>query len=50
PRLRPIYFEQSKRGMRTLIFRVLRPGGPPPAPGEDEFRQAVLGVLSKPAQ
>lgn len=46
PRLRPIYFEQSTRGMRTLIFRIIRPGGPPPTIGEDEIRQSVLGVLS----
>ena len=50
PRLRPIYFEQSSRGMRTLIFRVIRPGGPPPTIGEDEIGQAVLGVLSNPNQ
>ena len=46
PRLRPIYFEQSTRGMRTLIFRIIRPGGPPATIGEDEIRQSVLGVLS----
>ncbi|MDZ4804692.1 MAG: hypothetical protein SGI90_07535 [Candidatus Eisenbacteria bacterium] len=47
-RLRPIYFEQSARGMRTLIYRIIRTGGPPPTIGEEEIRQAVLGVLSTP--
>jgi len=50
PRLRPIYFEQSSRGMRTLIFRVIRPGGPPPTIGEEEIGQAVLEFLSKSGQ
>lgn len=44
-RLVPIYFEQSTRGMRTVIYRVVRPGGPPPLPGEEEIRASLVKLL-----
>jgi hypothetical protein len=44
-RLVPIYFEQSTRGMRTVIYRVVRPGGPPPLPGEEEIRGSLVRLL-----
>jgi hypothetical protein len=41
-RLAPVYFEQSKRGLRTIIYRVVRPGGLPPIPGEAGMRERLL--------
>jgi hypothetical protein len=46
-RLSPVYFEQSTRGQWTAVYRIVRPGGPAPMPGEAELRQAMVGVLSR---
>jgi hypothetical protein len=46
-RLSPVYFEQSTRGQWTAVYRIVRPGGPPPMAGEAELRQAMIGVLSR---
>lgn len=47
PRLSPVYFEQSTRGQWTAVYRIVRPGGLSPMPGEAELRQAMIGVLSR---
>jgi hypothetical protein len=48
PRLAPIYFDVASPGHRTLVYRVVRPGGPPPMAGEDEVRAGILTYLSPP--
>ncbi|HEX7879159.1 MAG TPA: hypothetical protein VF720_07095, partial [Candidatus Eisenbacteria bacterium] len=47
-RLVPIYFDVASPGHRTLIYRVVRPGGPAAMPGEDEVRAGILAYLSSP--
>jgi hypothetical protein len=49
-RLVPIYFEQSTRGMRTVIYRVVRPGGPPPIQGEEDIRTSLVRLLLEEGQ
>jgi hypothetical protein len=49
-RLVPIYFDVGSPGHRTLIYRIVRPGGPPAMPGEDEVRGGILQYLSTPAR
>jgi hypothetical protein len=44
-RVVPIYFTQSERGFRTLIYRIVRSGGPPPFPGEEQIRASVIDLL-----
>jgi len=48
PRLVPVYFDVASPGHRTLIYRVVRPGGPAARPGEDEVRAGILTYLSAP--
>lgn len=40
-RLVPIFHEVSERGLRTIVFRIVRPGGPPPMRGEERIRESL---------
>jgi hypothetical protein len=39
PRLRPVYVNPKYEDRMTIIFRVVRPGGPPPLPFEYDLRE-----------
>jgi len=49
-RLAPVYFSVSSRGVRTIVYRVVRPGGPPPRPGEGQVAEGIDRYLRSQAQ
>jgi hypothetical protein len=40
-RLAPVYFAESSPATRTIVYRVIRPGGPPPRPGEEQVAAGI---------
>jgi hypothetical protein len=40
-RLVPVYFSESNRGVTTIVYRVVRPGGPSARPGEDRLADGI---------
>ena len=41
PRLKPVYINDDYKDRRVLVFRVDRPGGPGPLPGEEAIKKQL---------
>ncbi len=41
PRLAPVYVNRTYKDRTTLVYRVIRPGGPPPLPGEKAIKTEI---------
>lgn len=44
PRLEPVYVDLSLKDRHTIVYRIVRPGGPPPA-GDSRKVRAILASL-----
>lgn len=45
PRLDPVYVDLSLKERHTIVYRIVRPGGPPPPGGDTRRVRAILSSL-----